>query len=260
MPAVRTRFDHAVVVVSSLDRAADAFRACGFAVAPGGRHDALPTENALVPFADGAYLELLAVRDADARADLRALRAGPGWDAHLRGASAIARRFLPRLAGPDGVGDAVVGGEALARFAAESRRREFAMTGPVPMRRERPGAEALAWELLLPAEDAIPFLIEDRTPRAWRVPGGPGATAHANGATGVAAVELGAREPAALAMRLADLFEARLASHGGGTVATFAGIEWRIQRAGADGARGVRLAGVGVLPAELEALGVRGES
>jgi hypothetical protein len=253
-----TRFDHAVVVVDSLPKAVAAFGDAGFTVAAGGRHDALPTENALVPFADGAYLELLAFRDAGARAELRALRASAGWAAHLHGTSAIARRFLPRLAGPDGVADSVVTGERLARFANESRQREFVMTGPVAMRRERPGAEALAWELLLPAEDAIPFLIEDRTPRAWRVPASPEATRHHNGATGVAAVELGAGDPAAAALRLADLFGARLASRGGRTCVVFAGLEWRITPGDADGARGVRLAGVTALPAAIEALGVRG--
>ncbi len=258
MRAVNMRFDHAVVVVDALGAAAEAFRAAGFIVTPGGRHDTLPTENALVAFADGSYLELLACRERSAREELRTLAASERWESHLHGVSAIARRFLPRLAGPAGVGDAVVTGEHLARFAAESRKREFVMTGPVPMRRERAGAEPLAWQLLLPAEDAMPFLIEDRTPRAWRVPGGVPATTHANGAAGVAAVELAARAPAAAALRLADLFEARLAQRDGRTCATFAGLDWWLDPAEADGARGVRLAGVRALPAAIEALGVRG--
>jgi len=260
MRAMRTRFDHAVVVVGSLAEASSRFRDAGFVVTPGGRHDALPTENALVAFADGSYLELLACREPAAREELRALRGTDRWEAHLHGASAIARRFLPRLAGPDGVGDAVIGGEALARFAAESRRRLGTVTtGPVPMRRERRGADALAWTLLLPADDGVPFLIEDETPRDSRVPGGA-ATAHANGASGVAAVEIGSREPAALALRLADLFEARLESGAGRTRARFAGIAWDVTAAETDGARGVRLAGTGALPAAIEALGVRGPS
>jgi hypothetical protein len=131
------------------------------------------------------------------------------------------------------------------------------MTGPVAMTRERKGAPALAWELVLPAEPGIPFLIEDRTPREQRVPGGA-ATAHPNGATGVAVVNVGAREPAALAMRLADLFEARLASVDGCSVATFAGVRWDLVQGERDGAIAVELAGVRSLPPELEALGVVG--
>ena len=40
------RFDHAVVVVSSLVEATREFTEAGFTVIPGGRHDALPTEIA----------------------------------------------------------------------------------------------------------------------------------------------------------------------------------------------------------------------
>lgn len=256
---MRTRFDHAVVVVDGLGPAADAFRAAGFTVTPGGRHDALPTENALVAFADGSYLELLAFRDPSARDELRALRASQRWEAHRHGASAIARRFLPRLAGPAGVGDACIGGERLARFAAESRRREVVLTGPVAMRRERTGADALRWELLLPADDTIPFLIEDRSPREARVPGGAAAR-HANGATGIAGVAVRAASPPLAAMRLADLFGAALeARPDGGTCVRYAGVAWRLEPGEPEGAFAVALAGVPRLPDAIESLGVRGE-
>lgn len=257
MRPMHMRFDHAVVVVESLPAAVAAFTDAGFTVSPGGRHDAIPTENALVAFADGTYLELLAFREPAVRTELRALRASDAWAAHLHGTGAVARRFLPRLAGPEGVADAVVARGALTRFAAESRKREFVMTGPVPMRRERNGDAALAWELLLPAEDAIPFMIEDRTPREWRVPSSPGATRHANAATGIAAVEVTAREPAAVALRLADLFGARLEARDGRTCVTFADTAWWLMPGERDGASGVRLRGTRPLPAAIAALGVR---
>src|SRR5215471_9075151 len=104
------RLDHVVVVVSSLAEAARSFAAAGFTVTPGGRHDAIPTENALIAFADGSYLELLAAREASTRDELRTLHAGRGWERHLKGVSAIARRFLPGLAGADGVADWVLTG------------------------------------------------------------------------------------------------------------------------------------------------------
>ena len=89
------RLDHVVIVVTSLADATAAFTAAGFTVTPGGKHDAIPTENALIGFADGGYLELLATRDPDTRDQLRALRAGAGWERHVKSVSAIARRFLP---------------------------------------------------------------------------------------------------------------------------------------------------------------------
>jgi hypothetical protein len=255
---MRTRFDHAVVVVDDLITAGAAFRASGFTVSPGGAHDAIPTRNAVVAFADGTYLELLAMRERGARAELRALAAGPSWEAHLQGASAVARRFLPNLAGPDGVADAAIGGEHLARFASESRRREFALTGPVAMERARGDGPPLAWQLLLPHDPAIPFLIEDRTPREERVPSSPSATTHANGARGIAEVGVRVRAAAPAAMALADLFAATLEARADGrTAVRFAGVTWVLEEGAPAGARAIGIAGVRALGGPLEALGLR---
>lgn len=251
-------FDHAVVVVRDLGEATDSFREAGFVVTPGGRHDALPTENALVAFADGGYLELLAVRDDDARDSLRALRASPRWEAHVRGASAIARRFLPRLAGPPGVGDFVLRGRRLARFAAESRRRGFAMTGPVPMSRARADGETLAWDLLLPADDHLPFFIEDRTPIERRIPRGDAAR-HPNGAAGVRELVVRAPAVAAAALAWADLLD--VAPHvdaAGGTVLALGALRVALADGAPAGACAVTIAGCGPLPPALESLGLRG--
>ncbi len=51
--------DHLVVVTRDLGTAVAGYRALGFTVTPGGRH-ARASHNALVAFADGAYLELIA--------------------------------------------------------------------------------------------------------------------------------------------------------------------------------------------------------
>lgn len=250
-------FDHAVVTVPALPDAVAAFRDAGFTVLPGGRHDVLPTENALVVFADGGYLELLALRDDDARDSVRALRASPKWEAHLRGASVISRRFLPRLAGPAGVGDFVLRGARLARFAAESRKRGFVMTGPVAMSRRRPDGEELAWELVLPVADELPFFIEDRTPLALRVPGGAAATAHANGAAGVAAVRVRCDAVAGTALAYAELFDAAPRVNAAGeTELALAGLGVTLAEGGPAGACALTLRGVASLPAAIEALGV----
>src|SRR5262249_56580818 len=79
MNAAGPLLDHVIVVVSSLADSAAAFTRAGFTVTPGGRHDAIPTENALVCLADGSYLELLAAREPGTRDGLRALRSGPAW-------------------------------------------------------------------------------------------------------------------------------------------------------------------------------------
>lgn len=252
------RLDHVVVVVPELARAVGEFERAGFVVIPGGRHDALPTENALIGFPDGAYLELLAVRDDDAREALRIRAARPGWSAELRRGSAIARRFLPNLLGPLGVADFVLVGEDIARAGSEMRRRGFPMTGPVPMSRTRPDGVALEWDLVLPDAARLPFFIEDRTPREWRAPLDPRALAHPNGTRGVGEVTVRVPQVPQAALDYADLFQVRPRPAPGERAAfEMAGVTIVLEPGEREGAVAAGLRGAGTLPAEVEALGLR---
>src|SRR5262245_3306416 len=253
------RLDHVVVVVSSLVDASALFSSAGFTVTPGGRHDATPTENAIVAFADGSYLELLATRDPATRDELRALRAGAGWDRHLKGVSAIARRFLPALAGADGVADWVLRGDALARRGAALRALGVKASGPVAMARERPDGVRLEWELLLPETRLHAFWITDRTPRDMRVPSGATATAHANGAAGIAAVWLRATSVPTAALELGESLGTVPSVHAGVTTLVLDGARLEVVDGGPEGAYGVALAGCAALPDALTALGVTPE-
>jgi hypothetical protein len=76
---VNAAFDHAVIAVPDLDDASRRFTDAGFTVVRGGRHDVIPTVNALIVFEDGGYLELLAPRDAEARESLRVRAARKAW-------------------------------------------------------------------------------------------------------------------------------------------------------------------------------------
>src|SRR5256885_3067272 len=57
------QLDHVVFVVRDLAAAMDDYRRRGFTVTPGGEHADGLTHNALIPFADGSYLELVAFHD-----------------------------------------------------------------------------------------------------------------------------------------------------------------------------------------------------
>ena len=59
-----TGIDHLVVAVPDLDAAMANYRALGFTVVRGGRHP-VATHNALIAFADGAYIELIGFYEAD---------------------------------------------------------------------------------------------------------------------------------------------------------------------------------------------------
>ncbi|NOT35667.1 MAG: VOC family protein [Candidatus Eisenbacteria bacterium] len=239
------RFDHAVVIVDALEPAVRHHEDAGFTVVPGGRHDVLPTENALIAFADGSYLELLAFRDATTRDELLRLAGSPRWDAHLQSVSAIARRFLPRLVGAQGVADWVLAGSGLDRFASESRRRGEVMTGPFRMSRARPDGQSLEWDLLMPSNFEAPIFIEDRTARELRVPADGAATSHPNGARGVVGVTVRVPSVPAAALRLARLFDvAPRAGADGSTTLWIAGVQVELLAGEPVGAVAVRLDGL----------------
>ena len=258
MPIAATdpHLDHVVVVVGSLAGAKAAFESAGFTVVAGGRHDALPTENALVCFADGSYLELLATRDPETRDELRALRSGAGWERHLKTVSAVARRFLPSLAGPDGVADWVVRTDSLARPAGSLRSAGLKAAGPVAMSRERPDGERLSWELLLPEFALHPFWIADRTPRERRVPADAGATNHANGAVGIGTVRVRAPNLPMAALELGDVLGTPPRAESGVTALDLGGVRIEVVDGEPEGACGVTLVGCGALPEAIGALGI----
>jgi len=177
----------------------------------------------------------------------------------VKGVSAVARRFLPLLAGPDGVADWVLRGAPLARRAAALRAVGVKAAGPVRMSRERADGERLEWELLLPEPARHPFWIADRTPRERRVPGDERSTTHPNGARRIAAVRVRAGSPALAALELGETLGLVPRASGPRSVLELAGLRVEVVEGEPEGACGVALAGCGVLPGGLESLGVMPE-
>src|SRR5215210_8497029 len=64
-----TGLDHLVILVEELEEAVAGYEELGFWVTFGGEHADGLTHNALVPFADGTYLELVAFVDPDDERD-----------------------------------------------------------------------------------------------------------------------------------------------------------------------------------------------
>ena len=152
--------DHLVIVVPELEAAVASYRGLGFTVVPGGRHP-IGTHNALIAFADGSYLELIAFFEPHAQ-----------------------HRWYQRLQQGGGLIDFCLQTDDLAGDAGAFRGAGVALADPRPLSRVRPDGYELRWVLSIPDAHAgvAPFLIEDETPRDERV---PRATAHANGATGI---------------------------------------------------------------------------
>ena len=141
--------DHIVVVVKDLDQAAKDYEQLGFTVVPGGQHP-VGSHNALIPFRDGSYLEIIAFyREA---LDHR-------WWEPLR-----QRRTLRRFLFSD---------RRSARRYRKLRTPALRSTTRYLGHARRPDGYELKWLLSLATgshRGVAPFLIEDVTPRSERIP------------------------------------------------------------------------------------------
>jgi hypothetical protein len=157
------------------------YESLGFTVTAGGEHADGASHNALVAFADGSYLELIAFR--------REAPEHRWWRHTAAGEGLIDFALLP---GP--IEDDLVTASA----------RGLPLRGPFNGGRERPDGVRLEWRTAFAEQPELPFLCGDVTPRELRVPSGP-ATRHHNGVTGIFRVTVAVRDLEASAARYGAL-------------------------------------------------------
>lgn len=164
-----TGIDHVIILVDDLDRGIEQYRTLGFTVNPGGKHPRY-THNALVTFADGSYLELIAFYE---QPDSTAPGEGHRWFKHVGKGGGIIDYALatPNL-------DALV---------ADADARGFTHGAATPGARKRIDDVEIAWKSAMANDDpnvgALPFLIEDVTDRELRVPSA--SATHENNVRGI---------------------------------------------------------------------------
>ncbi len=204
MPVIA--LDHIVILVpaSILANPPD-WLTSAFTIIPGGRHANGLTENKLVLFSDGVYIELIAFVDGTPEADRNVTRWGRRADGQLvdfaltllpgRGLPAVSREssnFSPEATFREFVQKRVRLGQLVfdyadpvpgGRVTPEGRELQWAVSAPVT----RPGTESGPALLQDPRgkqvenewgqkqrpehiEGDLPFWCLDRTPREWRVP------------------------------------------------------------------------------------------
>ena len=161
------QLDHVVLVARDLNSAIADHRRRGFTVTPGGEHADGATHNALIPFADGSYLELVAFHDLS---------------------RSLTHRWWKVAADGGGLADFALLSDDLAADCAALA--ELVKIPPKEGGRIRPDGVEIKWHTAV-LKAPLPFVIEDVTTRELRVPGGAAAE-HANDATGIASVVLGA--------------------------------------------------------------------
>ncbi|MDP9651394.1 VOC family protein [Paraburkholderia caledonica] len=159
--------DHLVIRVHDLEQTIADFTETGFTVQRGGTHADGSTHNALVGFADGSYIELIAF--------LKDAREHRWWDEqHRAGEGFVDFALLP---------------DSVSRTVEAAYARGLRYDGPIPGGRIRPDGTRLEWQIGRPATRDLPFLCGDLTPRFLRVAEGD-VRQHRNAATGLAAVNV----------------------------------------------------------------------
>ena len=168
-----TGIDHIVIAVNSLARAIETWRGLGFSVIEGGKHP-YGSHNALIGFADGSYIELLGFYEESP--------AHPWWDLlHLRGGGLI---------------DFCLATDAIRADHAAFRKQGVECSDLIEGGRTRPDGYEVKWinnKVGGVWQGLIPFIIEDVTPRAERL---PRETEHENGVTGIASLSFATHDVA----------------------------------------------------------------
>ena len=167
--------DHFVIVVPELEAAIKSYGELGFTVVRGGKHN-IGTHNALIAFADGSYIELIAF--------LAPVAGHPWYEAMSKNG---------------GIVDFCAQTDDLGAEVATFRRAGISINDPNGMTRDRPDGYRLSWVLSIPNapfNGSVPFLIKDETPRDERV---PRERTHRNGITGLANLVVAVEDAAKVA-------------------------------------------------------------
>jgi hypothetical protein len=159
------RLDHIVISVTNLQTAMRDFLEADFRLLYGGKHADGITENALILFADGSYLELIALTAGHSRAESNF-------------------KQLLRERGEGFTGYALYSDD-LANDLNAMDVRGITISPIRSGGRARPDGVVLQWRIGLLDNAMSPFVIQDISPRDWRVPAFGEDVMHENGAMGI---------------------------------------------------------------------------
>ena len=161
--------DHVILVVSDLQVASRQFSQLGFTVVQGGVHSGGLTHNALVPFPDGTYLELLSTTKSSRLKVLSLLKKIRLLGFYIGDDTKINRRLTTDLASGIGMADFCMRAGDLEKEISLLETRGEKFSAAIPGGRIRPDGKEIAWLTSVPRTLDLPFLIEDKTPHELRL-------------------------------------------------------------------------------------------
>jgi hypothetical protein len=150
--SVTLELDHVSICGANLDPLRQVFTDAGLASDFGGPHGNGVTQMAGIGFDDGTYIELIAPLKAG-------VTTGSDW-AKFMGEDAVTCAWA-------------VGTNVLLQEVDRLKKAGIAVTAPAPGSRKRPDGMSIEWTRADVGSSTpgavLPFIIEDETPRAWRV-------------------------------------------------------------------------------------------
>jgi hypothetical protein len=171
---MQIKIDHLTICGAELGALQQEFSDLGLASDYGGPHANGITHMALLGFEDGSYLELIAPIKQDR------VEGSPWADLML---------------GEAGAGAWAIRTADIQAEVARLKSHGIETAGPVAGSRRCPDGQVLRWETASAGPGAmgtlLPFMIQDHTPREWRVQ--PSASVKGSGLSGIAGVVLGVK-------------------------------------------------------------------
>ncbi|KAF1991555.1 hypothetical protein K402DRAFT_304258, partial [Aulographum hederae CBS 113979] len=164
-----------------------------FTLTPGGRHADGKTENVLIGFKDGSYIELIAFVGDEVG------KRSPARDGHWWGGMAFGivdwalttttTTAATSTAESGSSSDAEANFNALNERLASLDSGRYNYAAPVKGGRTKPDGSEIKWSVTFPStaveRGALPFYCHDETARELRVPVAEEATTHPYGAWGI---------------------------------------------------------------------------
>ncbi|TKX26854.1 hypothetical protein C1H76_1009 [Elsinoe australis] len=150
-----------------------------FTISPGGRHADNKTENKLIIFKDGSYIELIAFINDDPEK-----KKGHWWGDHGSG-------YIDWAFTSDSSDDVFAVNERLEKAGSVLNGARY--KPPQEGGRTKPDGTEIKWTVTFPEKvrrGEVPFWCHDVTPRELRVPKDEASTAHPCGALGVGSLTM----------------------------------------------------------------------
>ena len=182
-------FDHLVLKVNNLPQAIQTFSAAGFQVTKGGVHKGGYSENALIFFPDGSFIELLALKKGLKPFLLKVYAKTRGFMSLKYSKKwGLFHRFYDRiLTLPEGITDFCLLTDDLKHQLERIDSEGLFVTKPMSASRKKPDGSVVKWQMAATLLSELPFIRGPYSPDAIQ---DSKISEHTNGITGIKSVTM----------------------------------------------------------------------